>query len=350
MKKDLILASIGTIQSGLQMLVDAIEGEGIQDVKEMKAQVKDETEKAVKKATTPKESPDDEDGVELTQEFLENVKYNDLKKLASNMGIEGKGTREQIIDRILGTVDADTLEEAGVEDPAKVVDIGKARKAKAKSVEEDEEAEEDLEEAEEVKPQWVLELEAMSVEDLADLLTSVKLPAKGKKQALVDRAIAAVNDGTIVIDEEVEEEEVVEEPVKKKPAKRQTKKDKEVATTVEREELITDELVAIAESLLQEGEDFDSFDVELDQETLDVVNKFSGTELVLDDLTEADVRTVTEVAVCAMLLMTDSEGDLQDFEEAYQLPTEQWFCCGHELEETDAGAGMLCNVCGSIWE
>ena len=344
MKKDLILASIGTIQSGLQMLVDAIEGEALQDVKELKAQVKEDTEKAVKKATTPKESPDDEEGVELTQEFLETVKYNDLKKLASNMGIEGKGTREQIIDRILGTVDTD--EEAEVEEPAKVVDIGKARKAKAKSVEEDEEDEEDLEEAEEVKPQWVLELEAMSVEDLADLLTSVKLPAKGKKQALVDRAIAAVNDGTIVIDEEVEE--VVEEPVKKKPAKRQAKKDKEVSTTVEREELITDELVAIAESLLQEGEDFDSFDVELDQETLDVVNKFSGTELVFDDLTEEDVKIVTEVAVCVMLLMTDSEGDLQDFEEAYQLPTEQWFCCGHELEETDAG--MLCNVCGTIWE
>lgn len=344
MKKDLILASIGTIQSGLQMLVDAIEGEALQDVKELKAQVKEDTEKAVKKATTPKESPDDEEGVELTQEFLETVKYNDLKKLASNMGIEGKGTREQIIDRILGTVDTD--EEAEVEEPAKVVDIGKARKAKAESVEEDDEAEEDLEEAEEVKPQWVLELEAMSVEDLADLLTSVKLPAKGKKQALVDRAIAAVNDGTIVIDEEAEE--VVEEPVKKKPAKRQTKKDKEVATTVEREELITDELVAIAESLLQEDEDFDSFDVELDQETLDVVNKFSGTELVLDDLTKEDVKIVTEVAVCAMLLMTDSEGDLQDFEEAYQLPTEQWFCCGHELEETDAG--MLCNVCGTIWE
>ena len=345
MKKDLILASIGTIQSGLQMLVDAIEGEALQDVKELKAQVKEDTEKEVKNATTPKESPEDEEGVELTQEFLETVKYNDLKKLASNMGIEGKGTREQIIDRILGTVDTD--EEAEVEEPAKVVDIGKARKAKAKSVEEDEEAEEDLEE---VKPQWVLELEAMSVEDLADLLTSVKLPAKGKKQALVDRAIAAVNDGTIVIDEEVEEEveEVVEEPVKKKPAKRQAKKDKEVATTVKREELITDELVAIAEILLQEGEDFDSFDVELDQETLDVVNKFSGTELVLDDLTEEDVKIVTEVSVCVMLLMTDSEGDLQDFEEAYQLPTEQWFCCGHELEDTDAG--MLCNVCGTIWE
>ena len=342
MKKDLILASIGTIQSGLQMLVDALEGEALQDVKELKAQVKEDTEKAVKKASTPKESPDDEEGVELTQEFLETVKYNDLKKLASNMGIEGKGTREQLIDRILGTVDTD--EEAEVEEPSKVVDIGKARKAKAsKAVEEEEE---DLEEAEEVKPQWVLELEAMSVEDLADLLTSVKLPAKGKKQALVDRAIAAVNDGTIVIDEEVEE--VVEEPVKKKPAKRQAKKDKEVSTTVEREELITDELVAIAESLLQEGEDFDSFDVELDQETLDVVNKFSGTELVFDDLTEEDVKIVTEVAVCVMLLMTDSEGDLQDFEEAYQLPTEQWFCCGHELEETDAG--MLCNVCGTIWE
>ena len=331
------------------MLVDAIEGEGIQDVKEMKAQVKDETEKAVKKATTPKESPDDEEGVELTQEFLETVKYNDLKKLASNLGLDGKGTREQLISRILDTVDAD-IEEFGVdEEPTKVVDIGKARKAKAsKAVEE----EDDLEEAEEVKPQWVLELEDMSVEDLADLLTSVKLPAKGKKQALVDRAIAAVNDGTIVIDEdsidEDSEEEVVEEPVKKKPAKRQTKKDKEVATTVKREELITDELVAIAESLLQEGEDFDSFDVELDQETLDVVNKFSGTELVFDDLTEADVKMVTEVAVCVMLLMTDSEGDLQDFEEAYQLPTEQWFCCGHELEEQESG--MFCNVCGTIWK
>ena len=153
MKKDLILASIGTIQSGLQMLVDAIEGEGIQDVKEMKAQVKDETEKAVKKATTPKESPDDEEGVELTQEFLETVKYNDLKKLASNLGLDGKGTREQLISRILDTVDAD-IEEFGVdEEPTKVVDIGKARKAKAsKAVEE----EDDLEEAEEVKPQGVL--------------------------------------------------------------------------------------------------------------------------------------------------------------------------------------------------
>lgn len=344
MKKDLILASIGTIQSGLQMLVDAIEGEGIQDVKELKAQVKDETEKEVKSATTPKESPDDEEGVELTPEFLETVKYNDLKKLASNLGLDGKGTREQLISRILGTVDADLSEETEVEEPSKVVDIGKARKAKAsKAVEE----EDDLEEAEEVKPKWVLELEAMSVEDLADLLTSVKLPAKGKKQALVDRVIAAVNDGTIIIDED-SEEEVVEEPVKKKPAKRQAKKDKEVATTVEREELITDELVAIAESLLQEDEDFDSFDVELDQETLDVVNKFSVTELVLDNLTEADVKMVTEVAVCVMLLMTDSEGDLQDFEEAYQLPTEQWFCCGHELEEQESG--MFCNVCGTIWE
>ena len=137
MKKDLILASIGTIQSGLQMLVDAIEGEALQDVKELKAQVKEDTEKAVKKATTPKENHEDEDGVILTQEFLETVKYNDLKKLASNMGIEGKGTREQIIARILGTVDTD--EEVGVEGPSKVVDIGKARKAKAsKAVEEEE--------------------------------------------------------------------------------------------------------------------------------------------------------------------------------------------------------------------
>lgn len=64
------------------------------------------------------------------------------------------------------------------------------------------EEEEDEEDAEEGDIAEEYGLNEMSTEDLAEILESYELSTKGKKQALIDRIVKGVEDGTIEFDEE----------------------------------------------------------------------------------------------------------------------------------------------------
>jgi hypothetical protein len=126
---------------------------------------------------------EDEDGDEVEINLAEMTKA-ELLEFADEYGLEVTATKkaellEEILDQVL---DGEAEEEEATEE-------------EPEEVEEEEDGEDLAEE---------LGLNDMSVEELAELLEEHELSTKGKKQALVDRVLRAIQDGTIEVDEEGE--------------------------------------------------------------------------------------------------------------------------------------------------
>lgn len=129
-----------------------------------------------------------EDGEEEID--LEEMSVKELKQFAEDYGLEvtsktKKGIIEEILDQLYGEEEDDDVEE--VEDDVE-------------DVEEDSEddGEEDIAE--------MYGLNEMSLEELAEICAENGLSTKGKRQALIDRIVRAIEDGTIEVEDEEEGE------------------------------------------------------------------------------------------------------------------------------------------------
>lgn len=129
-----------------------------------------------------------EDGEEEID--LEEMSVKELKQFAEDYGLEvtsktKKGIIEEILDQLYGEEEDDDVEE--VEDDVE-------------DVEEDSEddGEEDIAE--------MYGLNEMSLEELAEICAEHGLSTKGKRQALIDRIVRAIEDGTIEVEDEEEGE------------------------------------------------------------------------------------------------------------------------------------------------
>ena len=150
----------------------------------------------------------------VTREQLDGMTYNNIKKLAKEMGVSAVGNREDITARILGeTAEAET-EEAPVEEaPAKPTKKTKVEKTEPEEVEVDEK---------EIDPLYAKVVDTvaeMSNEEIADILADIGVSAKGKREALIEKVVQAVRDGLLDFDDE-DEEEVEETPAPAKKAEK----------------------------------------------------------------------------------------------------------------------------------
>ena len=157
------------------------------------------------------ETSDETDDI-YTKETLDGKKYNELKKIAKEVGVSAKGDRETLIDNILGAseqieedFDEDDEEETTLEDVEDEDDTdeddGEEEDVEAEPIDDEESLAEEIEDR----------VSEMETEEIADLLVEAGISAKGKRQALINKLIKAVQDGAIAINGEGENEEEPED-------------------------------------------------------------------------------------------------------------------------------------------
>jgi hypothetical protein len=113
-----------------------------------------------------------------TLEELKIMSFNELKQVASKLGVKAIGKREDIQSRILSVP---PLPESVPKDDIKV------------STKVEEESNEDESEDD---PLYI-EINQFRDSELRDVLATIKFSTKGKHEALVDRVIQAINEGLI---------------------------------------------------------------------------------------------------------------------------------------------------------
>jgi len=187
--------------------------------------------KKAKKVEDVEEEEEEEDLDDLvneciTQAELEEFELDELKDIAKEMSLDfkTKATKKQLIKLVLEYPEAleeamDKLgyfeEEDGEDTDENALEVEDEEVEETEDEVEDEDAEEDEEVDEDEEDSLEDSLAELSVEELADICSDYDLSTKGKKQALIDRIIDAVDNGDINEDdlfaEEGEDDEEVEE-------------------------------------------------------------------------------------------------------------------------------------------
>lgn len=282
----------------------------------------------------------------FTREQLDGMTYNNIKKLAKELGVSAVGNREDITARILGeTVEVEP--EAVVEESPKTPKKTKVEKTEPEEVEVDEKDNDPL------YAKVVDAISDMSNEEIADVLADIGVSAKGKREALVEKVVQAVRDGLLDFDDEDEAEEEVEEaPV---PTKSKTK---EAPAPVESDEDDEEDLTndidnpdmteARRKAILAQDESirkqFKKGDVTRDN-LVEFLQSFYDTEEDMDDMSDDDLLDTYIDAVCRLV---DDEGDLVE-EGAYTLNGEP-ACCGRVLVYSEDTGVFVCEHCGEEYE
>jgi hypothetical protein len=349
------------IREGIDLIINAMNEKDTADVTpvETKNVNKNETKTAdVPKAPKKSAPAPEEPMAHFDKEDLDSMAYNDLKKLARDLGVSGAGSRDKIIDRIL-SIDLNANEDGEVsvreeakEEAPKKSKVAKKIGKKSEPVEEDEEPEE-----EEVDPLYAQVIEAtkeMSVEELADTLSDVGISPKGKRQALIDKIYKAVQDGTLSLDDEEEDED--EEPT--------DEVEEESTETVEDNSDLEDEdgdedddvndpanMTTKRKKACEEYEDsitngFKNGELSV-QELKDFCTEFYGEENaeVIDDLEDEELL---EYYIDAVKRMINDDGELIE-DGAYEVNGE-YFCCGRPLQYAEDTNKYICEICGEEYE
>ena len=383
------------------------------DVTEVEKEV-EEVEKEVEELEVEEEAQEGEDtDIEAKKAELEDMKYNDLKALASSLELRAKGKKVELVERILEFyADGGVLneeEEQEVQDEAKEsedvadeqgdgeaddgdgdeereefveflesletdeikeiaeqagIKVGK-KVVKAKLIEElvedldklvealealgyyDEEDEEDTVEVseeetgdeevdEEDERATIVEecgLDEYTVEELADICADFELSTKGKKQALIDRIVKGIMDGTIELEDEDEEEEEVEE--EKAPLKKISESGNPERTKKEAE---------IEEDIRDKYENKKLKDNAIKK----FLDKYNEGDPECAGCKGCSKEDMLECYIDIHKALVDDDGDLNEFEEPY-IRDGEYFCCGGELKELENG-NLYCQVCGTEYQ
>lgn len=278
------------------------------------------------------ETPDETDGI-YTKEALDGKKYNELKKIAKEVGVSAKGDRETLIDNILGA--SEQIEEDFDEDD--------------EDFDEDDEEEEDVE-AEPIDDEESLAEEIedrvseMETEEIADLLVEAGISAKGKRQALINKLIKAVQDGAIAIngkdedddykDDDYEDEDVEDEGDEEdvndlsnpniKPARKKALK----------------ALKSMLEKKYNDGK--------LKAVTMKKALKAYYDESA-DEIDDMDNDELFDAYLQLKMLFIDDEGDEVEEGAPYTLNGEP-YCCGQPLQYNEEDDTFICEICGGEYE
>lgn len=291
---------------------------------------------------------------EYSEDELSSMSYNEIKKLAKELGISAVGNRKELVKKILAN-DA-TTESAEVEDAEVVEQPKTVKKTDKKSetekenksfkktlsktkveepVEDDEDdGEEDVEDEapEDTTESRVIEAtEEMSDDELRELLEDVGVSSKGKRQALITKLVTAVEDGLIELDGEETDEEAPEETETEESA------DVTEGMTKKRKEAY-EELCDETTKALEDGE------ISRD-DLIEFINAFNGTNDKFKKLSTEDLLD-KYLELSAMLV--DDDGNVVE-EGAYTINDEP-YCCGHLLDYDEDREVFKCHCCGSEYE
>lgn len=334
-----IIVGIVSIAEGLNSIAEAL--------KEMNTPVtavtelcpEPDTEVALNDvAETPvEESKSTPSNSEYTEEELSGMSYNDIKKLAKELGIPAVGNRKELVKKILSADTASEVDsEEKTEEKTEVKPVKSAPKTfKKTKVEEPEPDEEDEEEEDEdpVEAKVKEVTEDMSDDEIREVLEDVGISTKGKRQSLISKLVKAVNDGLIDLDEDGEGADA----------------DEEEGETDAEESDITEDMTKPRKKAYEElcdetSEAFESGEVTR-EDLIEFINAFNGTDDKFKKVSDEDLLT-KYLELSAMLI--DDEGNIVE-EGAYTINDEP-YCCGHPLHYDEDGEKFICECCGSEYE
>ena len=345
------------IIAGLNMIIEALEEDNSVSI----------AEAPVKETVTHNEPVIGK----LNEDELRKMKYNELKSLASKLGVNCKGTREEVIKRLmaLNTIDPNEM----AEEPVEKIKSEPKKSKKSPKVEEPEE----IEEIGEIEDD---EFDALAKEiaidnSIEDIIASLKdVDIKATKKNAVEKLAEALREGLIEIDDDEEEvdEEVDEEDIEELDLS-------DLEEDSDEEEPDEDEITEEVE--ISEDSYFEQFDLDghnnpdnmTDERAEAVKNKMAeileaieNEELTAEDITSyiEDNASQNEIDALGddysdddliMLYMElvkktiDNDGDIHEPSDPYEIGDEN-FCCGHELSYSKKTKRYICSICGTEYE
>ena len=298
------------------------------------------------------EEVDDDEYREEFVEFLESLETDELIEIAEQAGIkvDKKVVKANLIEELVEDLDklVEALEALGYYDEEDEEDTVEASEEVIEQEEEEEDEEEGEDETVEVTEEEtedeedervkIIEeygLEEYTVEELADICAKFDLSTKGKKQALIDRIVKGIMDGTIELEDEPEEQEEEAQEEEKAPLKKVAEYDNPQRAKKEAE------VEADIRDKYEKGKLKDS-----------AIKKF------LDKYNEGDPdcagckgcskEDMLECYIDIHKALVDDDGDLNEFEEPY-IRDGEYYCCGKEIKELENG-NLYCQVCGTEYE
>lgn len=275
-------------------------------------------------APAPSVEPEEEVTVEEpeTEEVdLGSMKLKELREYAEELGLNSKGKRAEVEDRIREFLDnQEDSEDEEVEEP----------EVEEESEEPEIEENEDSEEEDETYAKVMQYVNEASDDELRETLEELGLSSKGKREALIEKIYQAVKDGLFEFEEDEEPSEDVEP---EEEADEETSED--LGMTEERAKAIE----AMEEQVQEEFEEG-----KITRKEMVAYLKQVGIAVTKKVEDEAVVEMYTE----KLALLIDDEGEFHDEGgDPYNI-NEVPYCCGAPLEEIEGG--YRCNVCGTEYE
>lgn len=371
MKNERIIEGLNAIIEGATILRDELAGgaEKRNAVESKSATRRQAVQKEQPAMNEPEETEATVEG-KFSREQLMSMKFNELKKLGASVGVSCKGTRDEIVERMLQVTVTATVEneaepeetEAPAKDDGKVVPINKKKGGLKKSAKTEEPEEEEVDEQ---YIQMATEAtEDMSAKEIIEYLAEFDIEAKGKKSDVVKVLAKAIADGIVQLEDDDEEDESEEEADVEE-------------TTAEAEETAEDE----------DGEEFneESYSPEYDPEGVNnpegmseeraeavksmMADIIEGVEN--DTITEEDIQTFLETYASEEELealgddyqfedlvamycevkkrFIDDDGEEHEAGDPYEIDEEN-YCCGRKLKYEKKSKKFICENCGEEYE
>lgn len=264
---------------------------------------------------------------------LGSMKLKELREYAEELGLNSKGKRAEVEDRIREFLDnQEDSEDEEVEEPEVEEESEEPEIEENEDSEEDEDSEEaeDDEVEDETYAKVMQYVNEASDDELRETLEELGLSSKGKREALVEKIYQAVKDGLFEFEEDEEPSEDVEP---EEEADEETSED--LGMTEERAKAIE----AMEEQVQEEFEEG-----KITRKEMVAYLKQVGIAVTKKVEDEAVVEMYTE----KLALLIDDEGEFHDEGgDPYNI-NEVPYCCGAPLEEIEGG--YRCNVCGTEYE
>lgn len=276
----------------------------------------------------PSVEPEEEVTVEEpeTEEVdLGSMKLKELREYAEELGLNSKGKRAEVEDRIREFLDnQEDSEDEEVEEP----EVEEESEEPEIEENEDSEEDEDSEEEDETYAKVMQYVNEASDDELRETLEELGLSSKGKREALVEKIYQAVKDGLFEFEEDEEPSEDVE-------PEEETEDSEDLGVTEERAKAIE----AMEEQVQEEFEEG-----KITRKEMVAYLKQVGIAVTKKVEDEAVVEMYTE----KLALLIDDEGEFHDEGGDLYNINEVPYCCGAPLEEIEGG--YRCNVCGTEYE
>lgn len=346
---DMLMALPVFEMTELAETVDTLETAGTLETPKTSEKVVPAKKSTTKKSKVEKQEVDetsDETDDIYTKEALDGKKYNELKKIAKEVGVSAKGDRETLIDNILGAseqieedFDEDDEEETTLEDVEDEDDTdeddGEEEDVEAEPIDDEESLAEEIEDR----------VSEMETEEIADLLVEAGISAKGKRQALINKLIKAVQDGAIAINGEGENEEEPEDD-DYEDDDYEDDGDEEDVNDLSNPNIKPARKKALKalKSMLEKKYN----DGKLKAVTMKKALKAYYDESA-DEIDDMDNDELFDAYLQLKMLFIDDEGDEVEEGAPYTLNGEP-YCCGQPLQYNEEDDTFICEICGGEYE